>query len=231
MSIHFGKKICFSSLLSVLTFFPGIVAQTPTTGTAAYGNCPAPTTAGVRICHPVGFNNTTTIDSPFQVIASGTGAGGAVKRMEVWVDYQKVNQASGNLFDAPVSLSSGDHRLVVVELDSTGAYLKSRPLMVTIQNTLNQPCDPPSSPGVNVCDPAPGSCHTTPWTTISAAGTGASGLVRRMELWSSGVKLANFPGNTIHTNLYLPDFSTVTIVEVDSAGGLMKSPRTTLLSC
>jgi hypothetical protein len=42
-----------------------------------------------------------------------------------------------------------------------------------------------------------------------------------MELWSGGVKLANFPGNTIHTNLYLPDFSTVTIVEVDSAGGLI----------
>ncbi|HXU17733.1 MAG TPA: hypothetical protein VN708_21535 [Terriglobales bacterium] len=183
-----------------------------------------------EICHPVGFNNTTTIDSPFQVISSGTGAGGAVKRMEVWVDYQKVNQASGNLFDSPVSLTSGNHRLVVVELDSTGAYLKSSPLMVTIQNTANQPCDPPSGPGVNVCDPAPGSCHTTPWTTISAASTGASGSVRRMELWSGGVKLANFPGNTIHTNLYLPDFSTVTIVEVDSAGGLIKSPRTTVLS-
>jgi len=48
MSMHFWGKIRLLGLLSLLTFFTGIVAQTPTAGTAAYGNCPAPTTAGVR---------------------------------------------------------------------------------------------------------------------------------------------------------------------------------------
>jgi hypothetical protein len=152
--------------------------------------------------------------------------------MEVWVDFVKVKQASGNLFDAPVNLNSGTHRLVVVERDTTGAFTKSAPITVSIQgSTGGQPCAPPGSPGVNVCDPLIGSCHTSPWTTIIASGTGASGSVHRMELWSSGVKLANFLGDAINTNLYLPDFSTVTIVEVDSAGASIKSPRITLQSC
>jgi hypothetical protein len=221
----------FGVLLTSITVFAALGAQSPNTSTPAYGNCPAPSTAGVRICQPANFNNTTTIASPFQIIASGTGAGGAVKQMEVWVNYKKVRQVSGNLFDAPISLDSGDYRLVVVELDTTGAHMKSAPLTVTVQGTGGQQCPPPASPGVNVCDPLPGSCHTSSWTTISASGTGASGSVHRMELWSSGVKLANFPGNTIITNLYLPDFSTVTIVEVDSAGGYIRSPRITLQSC
>jgi len=185
----------------------------------------------VQICQPVNFNNAATIAAPFQVIASGTGAGGPVRHMELWVDYVKIKQASGNVFDAPINLNSGDHRLVVVELDTAGGYMKSAPVTVTVQGTGGQQCPPPTSPGVNVCDPLPNSCHTSGWTTISASGTGASGSVHRMELWSSGVKLANFPGNSIITNLYLPDFSTVTIVEVDSAGRFIKSPRITLQSC
>jgi hypothetical protein len=207
-------------------------AQSTATNTAPYGNCPAPTNAGVRICQPFSSANSTTIASPFQLIASGTGANGAVRRMEVWVDFRKIKEASGNLFDAPITLSSGTYRLVVVELDTTGAFIKSTPITVAIQGTtVDQPCGAPGSPGVNVCEPAPGSCHTAPWTTVIASGTGASGSVHRMELWSSGVKLANFSGDTINTNLYLPDFSTVTVVEVDTAGAYIKSQRIIIQSC
>jgi hypothetical protein len=231
MRTRYERTFCIGLLLASITLFPALSAQSPTSSTPAYGNCPAPTTAGVHICQPFSFNNAATIDAPFQVIASGTGAGGPVKHIELWVDYVKIKQTSGNVLDAPINLNSGDHRLVVVELDTAGGYMKSAPLTVTVQGVGGQQCPPPTSPGVNVCDPLPNSCHTSAWTTISASGTGASGSVHRMELWSSGVKLANFPGNAIITNLYLPDFSTVTIVEVDSAGGLIKSSRITLQSC
>lgn len=198
----------------------------------AYGNCAAPANAGVRVCQPFNVSNSTTIASPFQLIASGTGANGAVERMEVWVDFAKTKQSSGNLFDAPLTLSSGTHRLVVVEVDTTGAFMKSAPIGVSVQNsTTGETCAAPGSAGVNVCEPTLGSCHTSAWTTILAAGTGASGAVRRMDLWSNGVKLANFPGSTINTNLYLADFSTLTIVEVDTAGVSIKSPRITIQSC
>jgi hypothetical protein len=240
MKTPYLRTVSFGLLIGLLTFYPRVISSqessaqsSTTTSVPAYGNCPAPTNAGVRICHPFNFDNSTTIASPFQLIASGTGANGPVRHMEVWIDFAKVKQASGNLFDAPVTLSSGTHRLVVVELDTTGAFMKSTPITVSIQgSTADQSCPPPGSPGVNVCEPSGvNSCHTSAWTTILASGTGASGSVHRMELWSSGVKLANFPGDTINTNLYLPDFSTVTIVEVDSAGAFIKSPRFTIQSC
>jgi hypothetical protein len=239
MKTLYLPAVSFGLLIGLLTLYPCAISSQESTAESstaasvpAFGNCPAPTNAGVRVCHPVNFNNSTTIASPFQFIASGTGAHGPVREMQVWVDFVKVKQASGNLFDAPLNLTSGTHRLVVVEQDTTGAFTKSAPITLSIQgSTEGQPCAPPGGPGVNVCEPLIGSCHTAGWTTIIASGTGASGSVRRMELWSSEVKLANFPGDTINTNLFLPDFSTVTIVEVDSAGALIKSPRITIQSC
>lgn len=184
----------------------------------------------VHICQPLIIPNSNGVGTPFQLIVSGTGAKGPVEHMEVWVDFKKVQQSSGNLFDAPLNLSPGTHRLVVVEVDTTGAYMKSDPADLFVESSSGT-CAPPSDPGVNVCEPALDSCHSFPWVTVEAAGTGASGSVHRMELWSNGAKLANFPGDTINTNLFLPDFNTVTIVEVDSAGAFIKSPRIKIQSC
>jgi hypothetical protein len=43
--------------------------------------------------------------------------------------------------------------------------------------------------------------------------------------------VANFPGDRINTNLFLQDFSTVTIYEVDSKGGSIKSAPIVVQSC
>jgi hypothetical protein len=158
------------------------------------------------------------IGSPWQVIASGTGAHGSVKVMEIWLDGKKIGQATGNLFDEPLDLPFGSHQLTAVELDTTGHYLKSAPYWVDVLGSGAGPCRPPSSLGVNVCAPTVNTCHTTDYVSISAAGTGASGKVSRMELWVSGVKIANFAGDTINTNLFVSDFGAVTIIEVDSKG-------------
>jgi hypothetical protein len=152
--------------------------------------------------------------------------------MQVWLDGRKVAQSYGNLFDRPVTASSGTHRLVVVELDTTGAYLKSTPITISVENsTAGEACAPPTSPGVNLCEPGVNSCHTAPWITVIAAGTGASGTVRRMELWSNGSKIANFPGSSINTNLYIFDFNTITVVEVDTNGAYLRSPRILIQAC
>ena len=168
-----------------------------------------------------------------QLIAAGTGGGGAVRLMEVFVDGKKVAQASGNLFDAPITLTTGSHRVVVVEVDTTGAYVKSAAQSIVVDNsTANEACPAPSSPGVNVCIPQPNSCHTAAYSTFVATGTGASGTVSRMELWVNGTKLANFPGNHINTNFsFLPDFDKVTIIEVDSNGAYIKATPIVLQSC
>ena len=215
-------------LLAALSLCSTLLFSQNATSTAAYGNCPAPTSAGVHVCWPVG----TEIGSPVQVIASATGAGGPVNHIELWDSGKKVTQSPGSLFDKPVQLSTGPHRLTLVEVDSTGAHVNSTPLTLTVDyNSLPNQCAAPGMPGVNVCIPAYGSCHTAGYTTVVAAGTGASGTVARMELWVNGVKLANFPGSTINTNLYLPDYDKLTIVEVDSKGAYVKSQTITILSC
>ncbi len=228
-------KVLLPTLLFLLPI--AMSSQTTTqdalsTATPAYGGCTAPTSAGVHICAPFIYATATTIDSPFQLIAAGTGSSGPVRTMQVWIDGKKVSQVYGNLFDAPVTVAAGAHRLVVVEQDTTGAYRKSSPIYMTIQgSTAAETCAAPGTPGVNVCIPAEGSCHTAGWTTIVAAGTGASGTVSRMELWKGGTKLANFAGNRINTNLYLTDYSQITIIEVDSKGAYIKSVPITILSC
>ena len=64
-----------------------------------------------------------------------------------------------------------------------------------------------------------------------ATAKGKSGTVSRMELWVNGGKIANFPGNRINTNLFIQDFNTVTIYEVDSKGGFIKSAPIVVQSC
>lgn len=226
--MHTTKLIVLALFTLASTIF---AQQTPSTSAAAYGNCPVPAKAGVHVCAPAG-GSPIEIAAPFQLIASASGADGAVNHIELWADGKKVTQSSGSLFDEAIDLPSGTHRITLVEVDDTGHYVKSAPFEIDIQgNTLANRCTPSSTPGVNVCIPQPGSCHTAGWTTIVAAGTGASGKVARMELWENGVKLANFAGNAINTNLFLPDYAKITIVEVDSSGGYSKSAPITILSC
>jgi hypothetical protein len=166
------------------------------------------------------------------VIVSATGGRGEVILVELWADGSKVLEVGGNVFNLPVRLPAGNHELTLVELDSTGFYVRSDPIQLQIQGVEDEPCDPPSSPGVHVCEPSqPYGCHTAPWSTIVAAGKGVSGPVVRMELWVGNAKIANFPGNRINTNLYLQDYGFATVIEVDSSGGFVKSAPFQILPC
>src|ERR1017187_6909773 len=195
---------------------------------AAYGNCPAPTKEGVNVCTP-GPNS--YINAPFQIIASGTSGRGQVQAMELWADGKKISQTNGTPFDQPITLPAGTHQLTVIELDSTGAFVKSSPFTLTVEGNDGESCSAPGAPGVNVCEPQVDSCHTSAWLPVIAAGTGKSGTVSRMELWINGTKIANFPGDKINTNLFVQDFSTVTIYEVDSNGASIKSASIVVQSC
>ena len=118
---------------------------------------------GVKICVP--FQN-SFINGPFQVIASGTSGRGQVTLMELWADGKKVTQTNGTPFDSPVSLPVGTHELTVIEVSTTGAFAKSAPLKVTVENNSGETCPLPPGPGVNVCEPMRGSCHTTAWVSV-----------------------------------------------------------------
>lgn len=203
-------------------------ASTVPAALAPYGACPAPANEGVKFCAPL---PNFPINAPFQVIASGTSGRGQVTTMELWADGKKVTQTNASPFDQPVTLPAGAHQLTVIEVDSTGFSSKSAPFNVTVEGNNGDTCPLPPGPGLNVCEPMQNSCHTTSWVTVLAAAQGKSGTVVRMELWVNGGKIANFPGDRINTNLFLQDFSTITIYEVDSKGGFIKSAPIVLQSC
>jgi hypothetical protein len=231
------RRVMCTGLLFALSGSSPFLLFSQSTGTASsaavaalppYGGCPAASREGVKICAPYAGS---FIEAPFQVIASGTSGRGQVKLMELWADGKKVTQTNGTPFDEPVMLAAGTHKLTVIEVSTTGAFAKSTPLEVTVEDNRGGTCPLPAGPGVNVCEPMRGSCHTTSWVTVLAAAKGQSGTVNRMELWVNGGKIANFPGDRINTHLFIQDFNTVTIYEVDSKGGFLKSAPILLQSC
>ena len=95
-------------------FFPeGFVSVT--LATSGPRNCPGVNSASLhtKICAPA---NGATVSSPFLVTAAGNSPIG-VQRLEIWVDGKKVYQKLGNQLNKRISLSSGQHRLVVVAVD------------------------------------------------------------------------------------------------------------------
>jgi len=213
-----------------LLFSPGTgQAVAAAAALPAYSGCAAPANEGVNICVP--FINNGVIGSPFQLIASATSGRGQVVTMELWADGKKVTQTNSSPFDEPITLPEGTHTLTVIEVSTTGAFVKSAPLTVTVENRGDTTCTLPAGPGVKVCQPVQGTCHTAPWVQVLAAAKGQSGTVNRMELWVNGGKIANFPGNHINTNRVIQDFDTVTIYEVDSKGGFIKAPSIVVQSC
>lgn len=210
---------------------PGGASQKAgSTHTSSAGGCPAPSSPGVVMCQP---DISTAYDSPVQVNASATASSGRVIQMQVLADGQKIAQTHGNRFDAPISLSPGTHTLTVMARETGGSSLTSAPISPEIVgSTAGQVCPPPSSPGVNVCSPAPPAganghvCAVNTFTTFLASGTAETGIVKEMQLLVNGVDVANFPGNSLNTNFESDAFafSVITIVEVDSKGQSIASP-------
>lgn len=95
-------------------FFPeGFVSVTlATTGPR---NCPGAKSGVLRakICAPA---DGATVSSPFLVTAAGNSPIG-VQRLEIWVDGRKISQKLGDQVNKRISLSPGQHRLVVVAVD------------------------------------------------------------------------------------------------------------------
>lgn len=183
-----------------------------------YGGCAAPAHEGITVCDPPEPNSFPWSTAyPFQVIAAATSGRGQVQQMELWADGKKLMETNGTPFDEPVSLPVGTHTLTVIEQDTTGATVKSAPFQVSVEQSIDESCSLPGSPGVNVCSPLPNGCNSQSWVDIVATGKAKTGSVSRMELWIDGDKVANFPGDRINTSLIMVD-GNVTINEVDTHG-------------
>ncbi|HLH07739.1 MAG TPA: VCBS repeat-containing protein [Terriglobales bacterium] len=192
------------------------------TGGGGGGSCNAPSSAGAVLCTP---SPGSTVTSPVQFTGAGTGASGSVNHLELWIDGSKVGNYPGNTMSASVALANGSHTATLVEVDSTGHYLKSSPDTFTVGSGGGGggTCSAPSSPGATLCSPAAGSTVSSP-VQFTGAGTAASGSVNHLELWVDGNKIGNYPGSTMSANVPLGSGGhTATLVEVDSSSHYLKS--------
>ena len=108
----------------------GYLKSTPTTFVVGVGGCAAPGSPGVHVCSPAAGQ---TVGSQVNVIASGTGASGAVDHLELWVDGRKIGNYTGWTMNTTGTFSSGSHTATVVEVDSKGAYAKSAPVTFMVK--------------------------------------------------------------------------------------------------
>ncbi|MGC2619328.1 MAG: FG-GAP-like repeat-containing protein [Acidobacteriaceae bacterium] len=97
--------------------------------TVGTGACAAPSSAGVNVCSPTAGEKTA---SPVTFKAAGTGASGSVNHLELWIDGTKIGNYTGSTMDTQVSEAAGSHTVTVVEVDSKGNYVKSTPVMYTV---------------------------------------------------------------------------------------------------
>lgn len=117
-------------------------------------SCPAPATAGVKICTPA---NGATVQSPVHFTAAATG-NAQIKSMKIYVDGvggYTVNAAS---LDTSVTMANGSHKITIKAWDINNASY-SNAITITVGSSTT--CSAPSG-GVAICSPAPNSTVSSP---------------------------------------------------------------------
>ena len=93
-----------------------------------------------------------------------------------------------------------------------------------IASVAAEPCQYPVFPAIHYCGPAYGSTVKGPGVSFKATARAATGPVNRLELWVDGHKLfQTFSDRLNRTQTLSKGKHAATVVEVDSAGGLIKT--------
>lgn len=183
-------------------------------------NCTPPSADKLQV-HVCGLASGQTIASPFTFQAAGNAFNDTVKRMELWIDGQKVGQNLGDQLNVSATVSQGTHTAGFVVVDSFD-NVASESVTFT-SNGGGAVCSAPSSPGVNVCNPTQNENVTSP-VDFEVAATAATGRVDHLELWIDGQKIGNYPGSAGSISVPVsPGWHTATVVEVDSSYNFVKS--------
>lgn len=150
------------------------------TSGGVWSNCAYPM-GRISLCSPIQY-------SPGEVSFNASAdSSGLLRKMELWVDGKKVSEQhhaweNRAWLNFTSSFDPGPHHASLFSAD--------------IDNSLHQldfsfivgpnGCDPPASPGVNICKPWAGSLVGSPITVQATARI--TGTLARMEIWVDGVK-------------------------------------------
>ena len=207
-----------------------------TSVTAAFADC-IPGQPIAVFCRPGGI-----IVSPIQVSAGVGAVNGYVTAIRLYVDgvsqLTVMNPQPSRFFamDEPLAIPpdldpSVSHTITLVGYDSTGGAVTANQVFDHAGFNPPQTCPAPGSPGVNVCSPQPGVCTVNGTHWILAKGTGNGSAVDHMELWEDSSKVAEFPGNSINTNIGVSGTVTLTVIVVDVDGQSFSSAPITVFVC
>ncbi len=183
---------------------------------SAFANCSAPSDPGVRICTPTA---NATISGGYMEINS-TPKGGSIHRFIVYVDgkahYEGDPYQTGvNLGDG--SIYNGTHSLTVRAWDTGGNVLEAHRTF-TVINAGTGPCHKPSSPGINLCDPAVNSFQPNLGIPISVAARGYS-TISSLKFYVDNKFLLSTNDNPVGTNAAATAGPhTIKVVAKDSTG-------------
>lgn len=171
------------------------------------------------IASPVsGGNDPVTVASVSNGIAVYIGKGGRA-------GFKSPVYFASNGSDTPRNIGAGFLRSqtrkdVVIDDGSVNNIVVFR----NTASTASEPCQYPVYPAIHYCGPANGSTVTGPGVKFTATARAASGPVNRLELWVDGHKFFQTFGDRLdRTQSLSKGIHTATVVEVDSAGGLIKA--------
>ena len=161
--------------------------STFTAGGGGNSGCLPSSPGQVNICQPVQGSST---GSPVTFNAGAIASSGYITALRFYVDNNAVStvnnpgQTASFQTTQSAPISSGNHRLVVVAYESTGAALTGSENFTV---TANANCYP-SSAGAMICSPVPNSTVNSP-VSVTAGATAGSGYITALSIYVDNQRL------------------------------------------
>jgi hypothetical protein len=149
----------------------------------SFPNCGISVAEGISICQPQPKSASPVI---FSLATAGPTP---MRTAAVWVDGKKVHEQLTHAFsnysflDASIPMTLGTHKVTIF---GTGWDNTLQQKTFSVDVNSNNGCGAPTSPGVNLCQPAEATTVSSP-VQIRATAT-VTGTFARMEVWIDGVK-------------------------------------------
>jgi hypothetical protein len=191
------------------------------TNTTTAATCPLFSgSGGVHVCTPTPG---ATVPSPVAVASSGSGGTLPIVAVKSYIDGVQVAASDTNTLNFSIVEPAGAHQLAVNAWDVNDKVYQT---IVNFTVGSAAGCGVPSSAGVHICSPAPGSTVHSP-VAISAAANGGTTKISAMKAYIDGKLVASSSSATISGSAAAAvGKHTLTVNAWNTAGKLFQSVAT-----
>ncbi len=199
-----------------------VVAAIVLPAAGASAQCPAPSSAGIKLCQP---SASSTIYQVPHIEAAATPTSGSITSLKVLIDGKLALENAGpsvDLFQGGVS--NGGHHLVIKATDSFGRTYQANEYFSV---TGNLPNCPASTVGVRICYPAAGQAVSQ--NMYMSLGFKGETQITHVRAYAGSTLLADFPVSKGQAQILgsgagtTAGSHTLNVVAYDSSGHTYKS--------